>query len=51
MSETPDPYLQERVTQIESGEDDRISFFIETGRKYLKVCMRLNKSTHSLMTV
>ena len=40
MSEKPDPYLQERVTKIESGEEDRISFFIEKGRKYYKVCMR-----------
>ena len=39
-ADKPDPYLQEKVNQIESGEDDRISFFIETGRKYLKVCMR-----------
>ena len=36
----PDPYLQEKVNQIESGEDDRISFFIENGRKYYKVCLR-----------
>ena len=40
MADKPDPYLQEKVTQIESGEDDRISFFIEKGRKYYKVCLR-----------
>ena len=39
-ADKPDPYLQEKVTQIESGEDDRISFFIEKGRKYYKVCLR-----------
>ena len=39
-TDKPDPYLQEKVTQIESGEDDRISFFIEKGRKYYKVCLR-----------
>lgn len=40
MADKPDPFLQEKVTQIESGEDDRISFFIEKGRKYYKVCLR-----------
>ena len=40
MADKPDPYLQEKVNQIESGEDDRISFFIENGRKYYKVCLR-----------
>ena len=40
MAEKPDPFLQEKVTQIESGEDDRIKFFIENGRKYYKVCLR-----------
>ena len=40
MSEKPDPFLQDKVTKIESGEDDRISFFIEKGRKYYKVCLR-----------
>ena len=39
-ADKPDPYLQEKVNQIESGEDDRISFFIENGRKYYKVCLR-----------
>ena len=39
-ADKPDPFLQEKVTQIESGEDDRISFFIEKGRKYYKVCLR-----------
>ena len=39
-ADKPDPYLQEKVNQIESGEDDRISFFIEKGRKYYKVCLR-----------
>ena len=39
-TDKPDPFLQEKVTQIESGEDDRISFFIEKGRKYYKVCLR-----------
>ena len=39
-ADNPDPYLQEKVNQIESGEDDRISFFIENGRKYYKVCLR-----------
>ena len=32
-ADKPDPYLQEKINQIESGEDDRISFFIENGRK------------------
>ena len=40
MAAKPDPFLQEKVTQLESGEDDRISFFIEKGRKYYKVCLR-----------
>ena len=40
MADKPDPFLQEKVTQIESEEDDRISFFIEKGRKYYKVCLR-----------
>ena len=35
-----DPYLQERVRKIENQEDERISFFIEKGRKYYKVCMK-----------
>ena len=35
-----DPYLQERVRKIENEEDERISFFIEKGRKYYKVCMK-----------
>ena len=35
-----DPYLQERVRKIENEEDERISFFIEKGRKYYKICMR-----------
>ena len=35
-----DPYLQERVRKIENHEDERISFFIEKGRKYYKICMR-----------
>ena len=39
-ADKPDPFLQEKVTQIESGEDDRIKFFIENGRKYYKVCLR-----------
>jgi hypothetical protein len=39
-ADKPDPYLQEKINQIESGEDDRISFFIENGRKYYKVCLR-----------
>ena len=39
-TDKPDPYLQEKINQIESGEDDRISFFIENGRKYYKVCLR-----------
>ena len=39
-ADKPDPYLQEKVNQIESGEDDRIRFFIENGRKYYKVCLR-----------
>ena len=39
-TDKPDPFLQEKVNQIESGEDDRISFFIENGRKYYKVCLR-----------
>ena len=40
MADKPDPFLQDKVTKIESGEDDRISFFIEKGRKYYKVCLR-----------
>ena len=40
MADKPDPFLQEKVTHIESEEDDRISFFIEKGRKYYKVCLR-----------
>ena len=40
MADKPDPFLQEKVTQIESGEDDRIKFFIENCRKYYKVCLR-----------
>ena len=39
MADKPDPFLQEKVTKIESGEDDRIKFFIEKGRKYYKVCL------------
>ena len=39
-TDKPDPFLQEKVTQIESGEDDRISFFIEQGRKQYIVCLR-----------
>jgi len=35
-----DQYLQERVRKIENHEDERISFFIEKGRKYYKICMR-----------
>ena len=39
MTDKPDPVLQEKVNHIESGEDDRIKFFIEKGRKYYKVCL------------
>ena len=40
MADKPDKYLQDRVVKIENEEDDRISFFIDKGRKYYKVCMR-----------
>ncbi len=32
-------YMQERIREIESNEEDRIRYFIKKGKKFYKICM------------